>query len=79
VIEHAPLLRLPMLAAQLFAGTFHRARGVATMRGRAITIRRQAASAAHLDGEPMTLPESLTIEIVPRSLRVIVPQGAAKI
>jgi diacylglycerol kinase (ATP) len=73
LIEHAPLFRVPMLAAQLFSGTFHRARGVATMRGRSITIRRQSAGAAHLDGEPVTLPELLTIEIVPRSLRVIVP------
>jgi diacylglycerol kinase (ATP) len=73
LIEQAPLLRIPMLAAQLFSGTFHRARGVTTMRGRSITIRRQAAGAAHLDGEPATLPETLAIEVVPRSLRVIVP------
>jgi diacylglycerol kinase (ATP) len=73
LIERAPLLRIPMLAAQLFSGTFHRARGVTTMRGRSITIRRQTAGAAHLDGEPVTLPETLAIEIFPRSLHVIVP------
>jgi diacylglycerol kinase (ATP) len=79
VIEHAPLFRIPMLAAQLFSGTFHRARGVTTMRGRSILIRRQSAGAAHLDGEPVTLPETLMIEVVPRSLRVIVPDSGRAI
>jgi YegS/Rv2252/BmrU family lipid kinase len=76
VIEHGPLLRVPILAAQLFGGKFHRARGVLTMRGRSIVLRRAAAGAAHLDGERVTLPSILTIEIVPGSLRVIVPISA---
>jgi len=79
LIERAPLLRVPMLVLQLLAGTFHRARGVTTLRGRSITIRRASAGAAHLDGEPVILPELLTIEIVPRSLRVIVPDSARAI
>lgn len=74
LIEQAPLPRVPMLAARLFAGTLHRARGVTIVRGRSISIHRTAPGAAQLDGEPATLPESLTIEIVPRSLRVIVPE-----
>jgi len=76
LIERPPLMRVPMLAARLFAGTLHRARGVTIVRGRSISIHRAAPGAAQLDGEPETLPESLTIEIVPRSLRVIVPEGA---
>jgi diacylglycerol kinase (ATP) len=76
LIEHASLLRIPILAARLFAGNLHRARGVSTFRGRRITITRRAAGPAHLDGEPLTMPESLTIEIVPRSLRVVVPETA---
>ena len=79
LIEHAPLLRVPLLAAQLFGGSLHRARGVLTMRGRSITIHRTSAGAAHLDGEPVTLPSSVTIDIVPRSLRVIVPDSARAI
>jgi diacylglycerol kinase (ATP) len=79
LIEHAPFFRLPLIAAHLFAGNLHRARGVVTLRGRNITIRRTSAGAAHLDGEPVTLPSLLTIGIVPRSLRVIVPDAARKI
>jgi diacylglycerol kinase (ATP) len=76
LIEQASFLRMPILAAQLFAGNLHRTRGVSTFRGRRITITRSAAGAAHLDGEPVTIPASLAIEIVPRSLRVIVPESA---
>jgi len=79
LVEHAPLIRVPVLAAQLFGGSLHRARGVITMRGRSITIRRATDGAAHLDGEPVTLPSSVTIDIVPRSLRVIVPESARAI
>lgn len=63
----------PIAAARLFTGSLHRARGVTTMRGRRVDITRAAAGPAHLDGEPLTLPEALRVEIVPRSLRVVVP------
>jgi diacylglycerol kinase family enzyme len=76
IIEHATAFTAPLLIARLFAGRLHRARGVVTMRGRRIEIVRPAAGPAHLDGEPVILPESLTIEIVPRSLRVVVPDVA---
>jgi YegS/Rv2252/BmrU family lipid kinase len=79
LIEHAPLFRLPMVAAQLFAGNLHHARGVTTLRGRNIIIRRSAAGAAHLDGEPVTLQELVSVDIVPRSLRVIVPDSVRAI
>jgi YegS/Rv2252/BmrU family lipid kinase len=76
LIERASFLRTPMLLARLFAGSLHRGRGVTTFRGRTITIARSSAGPAHLDGEPVTIPESLTISIVPRSLKVIVPTSA---
>jgi diacylglycerol kinase (ATP) len=79
LIESAPFLRMPMLLAQLFSGSLHRARGVTTFRGRAITITRASSGPAHLDGEPVTMPESLSIAIVPSSLKVIVPKLARTI
>jgi diacylglycerol kinase (ATP) len=66
-------------AARLFAGSLHRAPGITMLRARQIEIRRPAAGPAHLDGEPVTLPESLTIKIVPRSLRVLLPDSARPI
>lgn len=79
VIEHPSFIRMPILAAQLFAGNLHRAHGVSTFRGRRITITRLIPGPTHLDGEPLTMPESLTIEIVPQSLRVIVPENTRTI
>ncbi len=66
-------------AARLFAGSLHRASGITARRGRHIEIQRPAAGAAHLDGEPMMLPETLTIDVVPRSLRMLVPDSAVTI
>ena len=60
-------------AARLFTGTLQRAPGVTMLRGRHIEIRRASAGAAHIDGEPVTLPALLKIDIVPRSLRVLLP------
>lgn len=79
LIEEAPFFRLPLIAAQLFAGNLHRGRGVTTLRGRNIVVRRMSDGAAHLDGEPVTLPSSVAIDVVPRSLRVIVPDSAKTI
>jgi diacylglycerol kinase family enzyme len=41
-----------------------------------VQIRRSAAGPAQVDGEPVMLPAMLTIEIVPQSLRVLVPDRA---
>jgi diacylglycerol kinase family enzyme len=46
------------------------------MTGRAIEIRRRSPGPAHVDGEPLTLPEVLSVKIVPQSLRVLVPDSA---
>jgi YegS/Rv2252/BmrU family lipid kinase len=66
-------------AARLFSGTLDRAAGVTMRRGRHIDVQRQASGPAHLDGEPVTLPERLTIEVVPQSLRVLLPDATRTI
>jgi len=71
-VEKLSALAIP----RLFAGTLHRAHGVRMLRGKHVEIRRSAAGPAHVDGEPLMLPAILTIEIVPRSLHVLVPDRA---
>src|SRR5438128_6758197 len=66
-------------ALRLFTGTLDRAAGITMRRGNHIEIRRAAAGPAQLDGEPITLPEMLTIDIVPRSLKVLLPDSARAI
>jgi YegS/Rv2252/BmrU family lipid kinase len=62
--------------ARLFTGSLQRAAGVTMLRGKKITIFRPAAGPAHVDGEPVTLPEKLSISIVPQSLRILLPDNA---
>lgn len=79
IIDRMSLFAVPAAAARLFAGSLDRARGVTMLRGKRIDIRRAHAGAAHVDGEPVSLPEQLTIEVVPRSLRVLIPDSATRV
>ncbi|MEO8382351.1 MAG: YegS/Rv2252/BmrU family lipid kinase [Acidobacteriota bacterium] len=78
IVDEIGLLAAPMLLTRLFHGSLDRAAGVTMLQTAAVTIRRPAGP-AHLDGEPVTLPEELHVRIVPRSLRLLVPDEVAKI
>lgn len=69
----------PLAIPRLFAGSLQHADGVHMMRGKQIVIRRPTAAAAHLDGEPVSLPETLAIAVVPRSLRVLLPDSVDRV
>ena len=47
-----------------------------TLQTSELTLRRSAEGPAHLDGEPVTLGTELHIRVVPRSLRLCVPDSA---
>lgn len=79
VIHDATLVETPMLLARLFTGTIHEARGVTTMQAKEIVVRRPAAGPAHLDGEPLVLPEELHVSVVPSSMRLLVPESSVKL
>ena len=79
IIEHVTTFVAPFMLMRLFNGSFHQSRHVKVLRGREITIGRRRAGAAHLDGEPISLPAELRIRVVPRSLRVVLPAGRAAI
>jgi diacylglycerol kinase family enzyme len=79
VIEDASMLRALLLLPPLFRGTLHRARGVTGLQTPEVTIRRANGGGAHLDGEPYALPAELRVRIVPRSLKLLVPDGVGRI
>lgn len=79
VISDVSLLRAAMLIPALFRGTLHRSPHVLTRRVRHVEIRRRAEGPAHLDGEPVMMECALTIDVVPASLRVLVPDLAGRI
>jgi YegS/Rv2252/BmrU family lipid kinase len=72
IVNDTNLLDAAFLLGRLFSGTIHQARGVTTLQTAELTIRRGDAGAAHLDGEPVTLPAELHVRVVPRSLRLLV-------
>lgn len=77
VIVDAPTpLRSLVLLMRLFDGTLHRSPGVTSLQAEALTIHRAAPGEAHLDGEPVLLPATLHVQVVPRSLRLLVPDNA---
>lgn len=79
IVDRLSPFAIPAAGARLFSGTLHRAKGITMLNGRRIVIRRLEPGAAHLDGEPVTLPETLDIAIVPRSLNVLLPDRVERV
>ncbi len=79
IVDNLSMLSAPLLLTRLFNGTLHKTRRVTFMRGRSVTIQRAASGPAHLDGEPVTLEETLNVSVRPASLRVLLPKGTSRI
>jgi diacylglycerol kinase (ATP) len=79
IVDDTRLIDAAFLLARLFNGTLHRASGVTMLQAAEVTIRRANAGPAHLDGEPVTLGAELFVRVQPKSLRLLVPDGASKI
>lgn len=76
IVNDTSLLNVPLLLARLFSGSFHQSNFVTTLQSAEVTIRRENAGPAHLDGEPVTLGNELHVRVRPQSLRVLVPRMA---
>lgn len=79
IVHDISVLSAPLLLARLFQGTLHQAGTVRMIQCTDVHIRRPGAGSAHLDGEPFALPEEIHARIVPRSLRLLVPDSATVI
>ena len=66
---------IPVLAAKLLDGRAHTSRRVRMLRGRRVVITRPNEGPAHFDGDPCREGRILHFEIVPKSLKVMVPKG----
>jgi YegS/Rv2252/BmrU family lipid kinase len=75
LVDDLSLPAAALLMIRLLRGTIEGSSRVTIRQARHIELRRAAPGPAHLDGEPFTLPETLTIEVRPASLRVLVPDG----
>src|SRR5207237_338335 len=74
-VDTARVNGMPFLATMGvgFGGTIDKSKHWTVVQGKRVETHRPSAGAAHLDGEPVSLPARLSVEIVPRSLRVLVP------
>lgn len=75
IVHDLSVLALPILLARLFTGSLHRDGSVTMLQRKEVHIVRPAEGPGHLDGEPFALPRELHVRIVPRSLRLLVPDA----
>lgn len=73
LMKEPALLQSPALLVRLFTGTLRDSDRVRMLQGSSVVIRRDEAGPAHVDGEPIQLPAELRFEVLPLSLRVVVP------
>jgi YegS/Rv2252/BmrU family lipid kinase len=63
------------LVVRLFHGSIHRVSEVRSFQGEKFVIERAKPGWIHTDGEPRAETARLEVEILPRSLRIMVPRG----
>ena len=67
------LLDAPFVAFRLFNSTIHRSRFMRVLEGTHFEVSK-AGCRAHVDGDPVNLPGPLHIDVLPSSLKVVVPK-----
>ncbi|MCC8409405.1 diacylglycerol kinase family lipid kinase [Mucilaginibacter sp. UR6-1] len=78
VVKPFPLYKFPEMALRMFNKTADKSPYVEIIRGKRIHVTRTGQGPAHLDGEPQIIGTDAEINIIPRSLNVIVGEGFVK-
>lgn len=71
IVHKFPLYTLPIMVYHLFNRSADQSEYVEIIPGKHILIERNDDGPVHVDGEPLTLPGSLNIEVKPNSLKII--------
>ncbi|QTE36975.1 diacylglycerol kinase family lipid kinase [Mucilaginibacter gossypii] len=72
VIKPFPLWRFPEMSMRMLIKATESSKYVEIIRGKQILIKREHAGPIHLDGEPQVAGKGIDINILPKSLKVIV-------
>ena len=72
ILKRFPLYAGVGIAWRLFNQTLHKSRYVEQFRCKEVVIN-EANLKAHIDGEPVLFPDGLRLQVVPSSLKVLVP------
>ncbi len=71
IVKPFPLHHFPVMGYHMFSNTADRSKYVEIIKGKQITITRGVPGPVHLDGEPVQMGESIRIELLPLSLRIL--------
>lgn len=74
IFKPAPPLQLVYLFIQLYRHTIHKSKYSIFIRSKEATLVNEGKESVHIDGEPIHLTKKINIQIVPQSLKVIVPE-----
>lgn len=70
-------VEIPLLAAMILDGHIDNSPRVKCIKCRSVSIHREEKGEAHFDGDPLILGKDIDIQIVPASLKVVVPAKRA--
>lgn len=72
IMEPFTVLDAPALSFQMFNGTIDQNSKIKTLRSKKITIHRKQPGVMHYDGDPVKADATLTVEIIPSGLKVVI-------
>lgn len=73
IVRRAPFFALPFMIYRLFKGTLDKSKYIETFRAAKVRLTMENEAGVHLDGDPHELGKELKVEVVPQSVKVIVP------
>lgn len=80
IVRKIPLVQSVGFASKMFSGNLGKSRFVELLTGRQITVRFQHPVSLHIDGEGMDPLTELNIQVIPGSLKMLIPaQKAGKV
>ena len=74
VLTRPSWLRAPFAAAKLMRGRLHKSRYHTDYQAAHIRVERTAPGVVNIDGEPLMMPATLDVRIVPKNLLVVCPE-----
>ena len=75
VVQPFATVEIPDLAARLMAGKADSSRHVRTFRSARVHLHREHPGPAHFDGDPFEAGTDLELDVLPGSLRVVIPSS----
>lgn len=78
ILEPFTVLDVPSLAFQLFNKTIDQNSRIKTLKCRDLHIHRTSSGVAHFDGDPMMTGSDIHVHVIPKGLKVVVPDAKDK-